>query len=184
MKENEQDLQTVMESTGCDRWIARKALTSSDGSVHNAIDLVKKRMSYQTSTCRCGELIAEKWNYCPYCGTKKECRPFGGVFTKRPAKWISVTECLPNYGDIVLIFEDNHWNRGVEVAKFIKDEVFGNNKTPYSWVAPQGPMSWFGQYVSHWMPLPAPPSGVAAQRPADPRGVAGDGLEAGIFGPR
>lgn len=76
---------------------------------------------------------------------------------KRTMKWISVTERLPNYGDIVLIFEDSHWNRGVEVAKFIKDDVFGNNKTQYSWVAPQGPMSWFGQYVSHWMPLPDSP---------------------------
>lgn len=72
-------------------------------------------------------------------------------------EWISVKECLPNYGDVVLIFEDSHWNQGVEVAKFIKDEVFENNKTKYSWVAPQGPMSWFGQYVSHWMPLPNPP---------------------------
>ena len=44
-----------------------------------------------------------------------------------------------------------------EVAKFIKDEGFGNNETKYSWVAPQGPMSWFGQEVSHWMPLPEPP---------------------------
>lgn len=84
MTENEQDLQTVMESTGCDRWIARKALTSSDGNVHNAMDLVKKRMSYQTSKCRCGELIAEKWSYCPYCGTKKEGRPFDGVLPNDP----------------------------------------------------------------------------------------------------
>lgn len=33
----------------------------------------------------------------------------------------------------------------------------GNNKVPYCWVALIGPMTWFGQYVSHWMPLPDKP---------------------------
>lgn len=33
----------------------------------------------------------------------------------------------------------------------------GNNKKPYRWVANGGPMTWFGQEVSHWMPLPERP---------------------------
>lgn len=36
-------------------------------------------------------------------------------------------------------------------------DVFGNNLVPYSWKAAGGPMEWFGQNVSHWMPLPEPP---------------------------
>lgn len=34
----------------------------------------------------------------------------------------------------------------------------GNNKVPYCWYA-NGPMQWFGQEVTHWMPLPQPPQG-------------------------
>ena len=33
----------------------------------------------------------------------------------------------------------------------------GNNLVPYHWYANGGPMSWFGQDVTHWMPLPEPP---------------------------
>lgn len=72
MTEEEQAVQAVMDASGCDRWIAKKALVSSNYCVHDAIDLVKERMSYQTSTCHCGELIAGGWSYCPYCGTRKE----------------------------------------------------------------------------------------------------------------
>lgn len=36
-------------------------------------------------------------------------------------------------------------------------DVFGNNKVPYIWKANGGPMEWFGQCVTHWMPLPEPP---------------------------
>lgn len=32
-----------------------------------------------------------------------------------------------------------------------------NNKVPYCWEANAGPMRWFGQEVSHWMPLPKLP---------------------------
>lgn len=38
-----------------------------------------------------------------------------------------------------------------------KCDVFGNNLVPYCWEATVGPMEWFGQNVSHWMPLPEPP---------------------------
>ena len=36
-------------------------------------------------------------------------------------------------------------------------DVFGNNLVPYCWKAHGGPMEWFGQRVSHWMPLPEAP---------------------------
>lgn len=35
----------------------------------------------------------------------------------------------------------------------------GNNLVPYIWRARSGPMDWFGQYVTHWMPLAKPPKG-------------------------
>lgn len=38
-------------------------------------------------------------------------------------------------------------------------DVFGNNLVPYCWKANGGPMEWFGQNVTHWMPLPEPPKG-------------------------
>lgn len=34
----------------------------------------------------------------------------------------------------------------------------GNNRKPYCWIANGGPMTWFGQEVSHWMPLPERPN--------------------------
>ena len=30
----------------------------------------------------------------------------------------------------------------------------GNNLVPYGWCANGGPMQWFGQDVTHWMPIP------------------------------
>lgn len=38
-----------------------------------------------------------------------------------------------------------------------KCDVFGNNLVPYCWESISGPMEWFGQNVSHWMPLPNAP---------------------------
>lgn len=36
-------------------------------------------------------------------------------------------------------------------------DQWGNNCVPYKWYAQSGPMQWFGQCVTHWMPLPEPP---------------------------
>lgn len=36
-------------------------------------------------------------------------------------------------------------------------DVFGNNSVPYCWESTSGPMKWFGQNVSYWMPLPNAP---------------------------
>ena len=39
-------------------------------------------------------------------------------------------------------------------------DVHGNNRVPYCWKANGGPMEWFGQNVTHWMPMPEPPKEV------------------------
>jgi hypothetical protein len=36
-------------------------------------------------------------------------------------------------------------------------DVHGNNRVPYCWKANGGPMEWFGQNVTHWIPLPEAP---------------------------
>lgn len=36
-------------------------------------------------------------------------------------------------------------------------DEWGNNAVPYNWESTCGPMTWFGQDVTHWMPLPEPP---------------------------
>jgi hypothetical protein len=41
-------------------------------------------------------------------------------------------------------------------------DVHGNNRVPYCWKANGGPIEWFGQNVTHWMPLPEPPKGDAS----------------------
>ena len=91
-------------------------------------------------------------------------------------RWIPVTERLPEDGEIVLIYDGNayQWKKNQSVAKFVKGkskeqlkaegykiicsaDEHGNNKKPYRWVSTNSPMSWFGQMVTHWMPLPQPP---------------------------
>lgn len=92
--------------------------------------------------------------------------------------WISVEDRLPEDGQRVLIFtpctncygrdwkpihqntadfckgrtaEEIRRNGGLHCADDEKD----NNKRPYAWR--DGAMHWWGQEVTHWMPLPAPP---------------------------
>lgn len=68
----EQDIQAVMDATNCDKWIARHALADVDGNVQAAIKLIWERVSHHGTVCRCGEHLAGKWGYCPYCGTRKK----------------------------------------------------------------------------------------------------------------
>ena len=42
---------------------------------------------------------------------------------------------------------------------YTRADVFGNNKVPYCWNGVNSPMNWFGQDVTHWMPMPQPPKG-------------------------
>lgn len=95
-------------------------------------------------------------------------------------QWIPVTEMLPEDGQKVLIYDGNaeQWKPSVNVARFrkgkTKEELAkihyacisgadedGNNKRPYCWDSTHSHMSWFGQYVTHWMPLPEHPAEVA-----------------------
>ena len=92
--------------------------------------------------------------------------------------WISVDERLPEDGDIVLVYwynvhcceRDNfsvmRFRKGrtseeLKQADFFRScDQWGNNKRPYDWSDPHGPLSLFGQDVTHWMPLPEPPKEV------------------------
>lgn len=90
-------------------------------------------------------------------------------------EWINVEDRLPNNDEKVLIYDDTceeinvaifrHGKTKAELAQMKKlvitsaDED-GNNKKPYAWYGVQSPMWWFGQRVTHWMPLPKPPEEV------------------------
>lgn len=39
---------------------------------------------------------------------------------------------------------------------YSRGDEHGNNFVPYAWEG-DGPMNWFGQEVSHWMPVPESP---------------------------
>lgn len=68
-----QDIDKVIEETGCDSWIAKKALVSSEFRVEDAVKLVRERLSYQAQSCPvCGETMASRWAFCPYCGERKK----------------------------------------------------------------------------------------------------------------
>ena len=49
-------------------------------------------------------------------------------------------------------------------------DEWGNNLVPYHWYADGGPMEWFGQDVTHWMPLPSLPVVVAENATASEEG--------------
>ena len=86
--------------------------------------------------------------------------------------WISCDNKLPQNNQIVLVKwnnihccrEENYSvmrfqkGRTTEELKnatyFYGEDEWGNNKKPYNWKDPHGPLSLFGQEVSHWMPIP------------------------------
>lgn len=79
------------------------------------------------------------------------------------SEWISTADRLPEPNQQVLVWRihDNwKWHGGVQVhistAFFTPAKVFGNNLAPYEWKE-FGPGTYFGQDVSHWMPLPEAP---------------------------
>jgi len=91
-------------------------------------------------------------------------------------QWISVKNRLPENKQKVLIYypNDRYFFNGksdcISAAWFIKgktreeadklgsysaEDQFGNNLVPYYWEG-DGPMAWFGQDVTHWMPIESP----------------------------
>jgi hypothetical protein len=93
------------------------------------------------------------------------------AWNQRASGWVSVSERLPEDKQKVEICvgEDN-----IQIAIFHKGRTHeecvaqnrygqfdqdGNNLVPYGWVADGGPMHWFGQEVTRWMPPPQPPEG-------------------------
>lgn len=70
--QDRQDIDKVIKDTGCDSWIAKKALVSSELRVEEAVKLVRERLTYRMTLCpACGEKLADMWVYCPYCGRRK-----------------------------------------------------------------------------------------------------------------
>lgn len=87
-------------------------------------------------------------------------------------KWISVNKRLPKDGEIVLVFwgdKENKYDDHYSVMEFRKGrktkdidfekgfsfcDQFGNNKVPYAWNDPHGPLMLFGQEVTYWAPIP------------------------------
>lgn len=90
-------------------------------------------------------------------------------------QWIPVSERLPDDRQIVLAYwgsihcehSDNFSIMRFYKGKEARDvdehkgvqfcDQWGNNKAPYAWADPHGPLKLFGQNVTYWMPLPEPP---------------------------
>lgn len=91
--------------------------------------------------------------------------------------WISCEDHLPKPNQDVIVYvpksqmqdysictflkgislEERKEMNGNERARTIKDaDESGNNKKPYCWKR-RGPGTYFGQEVTHWMPLPSKP---------------------------
>lgn len=95
-------------------------------------------------------------------------------------EWINVNDKLPEHGQFVLAWAGNvhqpsmctvvrfltgiskverkelEENGDKRAKQFYAEDEGGNNKRPYCWEE-FGPMKWFGQDVTYWMPLPQPP---------------------------
>jgi hypothetical protein len=75
--------------------------------------------------------------------------------------WISCDEQLPNENEFVLGREIRaNGGPGYEIVRLIKTEHTSstNNSKDYEWKT-FGPKQFFGQEITHWMPLPALPDG-------------------------
>jgi hypothetical protein len=94
-------------------------------------------------------------------------------WNKRADGWITIIKgddsTLPGDNDKVMILVDSHWGKSIQVAFFRQgnsedecdrinlyksEDEHGNNRVPYGWQADGGPMTWFGQDVKKWQPLP------------------------------
>ena len=92
--------------------------------------------------------------------------------------WISCDEVLPKNHQVVIIYSPSSQMGKVNICEFKKgiskeerkqmggterarttktgDEE-GNNRKPYCFKVSGGPGQYFGQEVTHWMPLPSDP---------------------------
>lgn len=55
----------------------------------------------------------------------------------------------------VNVYSNGHQVLAKRSSMFMASDEEGNNRKPYSWT--NSPMQYFGQDVTHWMPLPSPP---------------------------
>ena len=85
---------------------------------------------------------------------------FNEIPRKENSGWIETTYKLPREGKYVLgRYSGGNWHDSEDqdnvicvVVKRIKGEAKDNNKVPYKWDT-FGPGSFFGQDISHWMPI-------------------------------
>lgn len=93
--------------------------------------------------------------------------------------WISCDEQLPENGQLVIIFAPKAQMSKINICRFKRGisakereelrlsgdergrtfdgaDEHANNRKPYKWDV-QGPGSYFGQEVTHWMPIPDSP---------------------------
>lgn len=87
-------------------------------------------------------------------------------------KWISVKDSLPDNKEYVFAYAGNYiQSMKYTVVQFCEGNTpeecervnlyrgcdqHGNNLVPYNWEE-FGPMSFFGQDITHWSPLPKAP---------------------------
>lgn len=86
----------------------------------------------------------------------------GGFQVARIEKGISLKEReLMEKGEIENPLEGG-WSLSTGYTQHQRSKVYkacdeqGNNEVPYCWYANGGPMRWFGQDVTHWIPLKEP----------------------------
>ena len=70
---------------------------------------------------------------------------------KNNAEWIPVTERLPDYDQLVLI-----WHPGFE-RSFVGSRVDSALMSPLYWWRCELDMYESEEVITHWMPLPEPP---------------------------
>ena len=93
--------------------------------------------------------------------------------------WIPCSELTPENKQIVIVYAPKSQMSKVGICQFLKGiskeerqsmsgserartvkfgDEDGNNKRPYAFKVHMGPGQYFGQEVTHWMPLPAEPN--------------------------
>ena len=92
--------------------------------------------------------------------------------------WIDCNEALPKPNQVVIVYAPKSQMYSFCVCKFEKgisteerkqlagteraltfkaSDEHSNNRKPYCWSKAGGPGTYFGQDVTHWMPLPSDP---------------------------